>query len=900
MFRSPLRFVLTLLSILGGARLSAQPAAATPTPGPFFEAEQPFFQSQVQVTPPPAGRTSGGNFVVRGLIIRIGPAHAAVFDQELLRLAALWEVPAGAPLTTLQTMPQISYVQRGRRVNAAHPELTGPTLLATGMHPGVAGRDAADLFTDPRPEAREGEEGRGPLPESRARFSGVELAGETAVLHYRIGGVAVREWHDAHTAEGRTWLRRHVSVEAHAEPLHLAVGEGAWELVSSTHARSPLPGGRQRTVHLHGTGADLIERSGTLVVRMQGASAANVITLALTTAEEGSDPAFASPGAVAVPPAPPARRWPQTVTTPVEIGLTDTNGLVLDAMAMPEVNPWQRRVRAADVAFLSSDRAAVVTYEGDVWWVDGFGRNDGQTLTWQRYSSGLYEPLALVAADGLLVVATKNGLVRLHDRDGNGEADWFENFNDHLIQSRSTRAFALDLDRGPDGSFYLTQGGITTPSGIPSGGTGTAHTGAILRIAADGRTSQRFAAKAREPFVTVHPVTGEVTATDQQGHYTPSSVVYHVREGYEFGFPDKDPVRIDPPLTWIPHEQDPSSASQEWLMGDGMGPWNGRLLHLSYNTGRLLLIAPDFAAPVPQGAVIPLGVRTELPLLHARMHPRGDAAILAGFQIWGSRAPTHSGLVRLRPGQSPITTALGARSVRDGVILSFDAPLDPASLTPERVTVRLWNYRRSSAYGSGRFALDGESGTTPWGVAQVVPSSDRRSVFVHLPGLPAAMQIEVRHDFLRADGVPARGEAFFTVHQPAPADLVAAGFPAIDFSRQAAAIAQIKEPPPTIDAGRTVAETLGCIACHSIDGTTEGKVGPTWKDLYLAQRTFADGTTDVADEVYLREKILEPMKRRVSSAPVEMPSYRGVLSEAQLESVILYIKSLRRPPGRAP
>ncbi len=33
------------------------------------------------------------------------------------------------------------------------------------------------------------------------------------------------------------------------------------------------------------------------------------------------------------------------------------------------------------------------------------------------------------------------------------------------------------------------------------------------------------------------------------------------------------------------------------------------------------------------------------------------------------------------------------------------------------------------------------------------------------------------------------------------------------------------------------------------------------------------------------------MKRRVSSAPVEMPSYRGVLSEAQLESVILYIRA---------
>ncbi len=899
MHRLSPRFLLALLSVCGGV-LSAQPASNAPTPGPFFEPEQPFFQSQVQVTPPPAGRTSGGNFVIRGLVLRIGPRHAAVFDQELLRLAALWEVPAGEPLTTLQTMPQISYMQRGRRVNAAHPELTGPTLLMTGMHPGAAGPDAAALFDDPRPPAREGEEGRGPLPETRARFEGVELAGDTAVLHYRLGGTGVREWYEAQTQEGLEWLLRHVAFAAHPEAIHLAIADGPWERVSAHEARGALPDGRQRILRLHGTGAELVVQRDTLVARVNGARAATVITFALAVASQAAPLAEGPSDVAVVPQAPPARRWPQTVTTSIQLALTDTNGLALDAMAVPEVNPWARRVRAADVAFLSPDRAAVVTYEGDVWLVDGFDRKEGGTLTWQRYSSGLYEPLALVEADGRLVVATKNGLVRLRDRDGNGEADWFENFNDHLIQSRSTRAFPLDLDRAPDGSFFLTQGGITTPSGIPSGGTGTPHSGAILRIAADGRTSQLFAAKAREPFVTVHPVTGEVTATDQQGHYTPSSVVYHVRPGYEFGFPDKNPVRIDPPLTWIPHEQDPSSASQEWLVGDGMGSWNGRLLHLSYNTGRLLLVTPDFTAPVPQGAVIPLGVRTELPLLHARMHPHGDAAILAGFQIWGSRAPTHSGLVRLRPGQSPITTALAARSAPDGVILTFDAPLDHASLTPERVTVRLWNYQRSSAYGSGRFALDGESGTTPWGVAQVVPSADGHSVFVHLPGLPAAMQVEVRHDFLRTDGVPVRGEAFFTVHQPSPADLVAAGFPPIDFSRRAVAIAQVKEPPPTIDAGRTVAETLGCIACHSTDGTTEGKVGPTWRNLYLSPRTFADGTTDVADEVYLREKILEPMKRRVSTTPVEMPSYRGVLSEAQLESVILYIKSLRRPPGRTP
>jgi hypothetical protein len=61
-----------------------------------------------------------------------------------------------------------------------------------------------------------------------------------------------------------------------------------------------------------------------------------------------------------------------------------------------------------------------------------------------------------------------------------------------------------------------------------------------------------------------------------------------------------------------------------------------------------------------------------------------------------------------------------------------------------------------------------------------------------------------------------------------------------------------------------------------------------------------DGSTELADEIYLRAKILDPMKKRVTTGPAEMPSYRGVVSESQLESLVLYIKSLRGPAGAQP
>ena len=329
-----------------------------------------------------------------------------------------------------------------------------------------------------------------------------------------------------------------------------------------------------------------------------------------------------------------------------------------------------------------------------------------------------------------------------------------------------------------------------------------------------------------------------------------------------------------------------------------MGPWNERLLHLSYGTGRMFLITPDLDAPVPQGAVIPLDLKTDLPLLHGRMNLRGDAVFLAGFQIWGTRTTTNWALGRLRRGTTPIVTALAAKSCADGVVLEFAEPIDPASLGGDKVVVRAWNYKRSSAYGSGRYTIGGAAGTTPWGVAQTVLSRDGRSVFVHLPNLPPVMQLEVRHDFRLASGAAARGVAYFTIHEHRRLDLTSAGFPNVDLNKTAALVVREKEPPATAALGKSVAENLGCMACHSTDGTTEGKVGPTWRRLYGSRKTFIDGTSEIADELYLREKILDPQQKKSKPGQVEMPSYRGVVTEQQLESLVLYIRSLARAAPR--
>ena len=868
-------------------------------PALFFETAQPFFHTQIQIDPAVPGENRDANFVVRGVLLPIAQTHAVGFDQELLRVAGFWTVPPNATPVTLHTMPQISYARPGAKVFTEHPLPTGPLLLTTGMHPGVSS-DLETLFSDPRAPGRPGDHGRGPLPADFARFDGVELLAGTALLRYRSGTTEIAEWVDVKTTEHGTIFLRHFEISAHAHPLHFALGsirDSTWTLPSEGFAVALLPESRAAQFATN-SNATVSIHHGELVATIPPSPTKQRITLAIAFTPAGDGAAgqisFALPPTPTLPSATPERRWPGATDTTVQHKTLDHNGLILDRIPVPEGNLWRRRVRPADLAFLDADRAAVVTYDGDVWLIRGLADHRRSNVTWERFASGLHEPLAMTAPDRVIQVATKNGIVRLHDRDTNGEADWYENFSDQLVQSQNTRSFSLDMTMAPDGSTFVTQGGIVDQSGIKSGGTGTVHTGGVLKISPDGRSSKLFAKGAREPFIAVHPETGVVTGTDQQGHYIPSSVTYLIREGDSFGFPEKEPSQITPPLAWIPHDQDTSSTSQVWMTGQGMGPWQGRLLHLSYGTGRIFVIAPDFDAPVPQAAVIPLNFKTDLPLLHARMHPAGDAVFFAGFQIWGTRTTAKWALGRLRPGTTPVATAIAARSTTDGVVLEFAEPVEPDSLKAENVTARAWNYQRSSNYGSGRYTLEGKDGTNALPVGQVIASRDRKSVFIHLRNLPSVMQVELRHEFRLASGPAASGVVYFTVNQPHAFDLAAAGFDPVDLTKSVFVVTQAVEEVATPQLGKQLAENFGCIACHSVDGTTEGKVGPTWKHLFGSRRTFVDGTSEIADELYLREKILDPMKKRVMTGAAEMPSYRGVLSEAQLESLIFYMRSLRQ------
>ena len=101
---------------------------------------------------------------------------------------------------------------------------------------------------------------------------------------------------------------------------------------------------------------------------------------------------------------------------------------------------------------------------------------------------------------------------------------------------------------------------------------------------------------------------------------------------------------------------------------------------------------------------------------------------------------------------------------------------------------------------------------------------------------------------------------------------------------------EAKIPSP----GPQLFQEKGCEVCHSIDGTP--RIGPTVKGLFGKTVTvLTDGKERrvMADEAYLRKSILEPNADVVVGFPPVMPSQKGLLTDQEIDALILYLKELK-------
>lgn len=886
-----LRPAAALVALTVGAALAAAAAAPRtpralpagyPEPGQWVEADFPFFSSILDA------RKAGDafpkdNLAPRGIVLNLGRDCWACFDPDLLRVSAVWR---GRGVTERALAPG-SYHDVGRKTPGGQtpaPEPDGTVWLASGIMPGWQAGETLSL-TDPREPAPSPEEvGRGPLPEAMGRFEVVRLVQGGVVLEYTLTGTRIREWSTVSENQGRPVVERHFDVAPSTRPLQLVLGHKA--------AAATL------SLGVSGSGAgtpELAEKNGVWIVRVPARTAPTSFVVGV---HEGAAMAKLAPRAL--PAALPAPRWPQEVTTSIKPS-TSKDAYVVDHIGLPLENPWRRGFRPGDIQFLKDGTGVSITLDGDVWLIRGLQSAAGP-VRWRRFASGLHEPMTIAIRDDQIYAFDKNGIWRLRDTNNDGEADVHEMFSNAFAQTADMREFPSQIRLAPNGEFVIAKGGQqATYQGK--------HNGSVLRISADGRRAEVLGYGFRQPTIGVNVRTGLVTSGDQQGQYIPSTPLHIVRDRQFYGFlapfepKEQYPKPPAEPLTWIPHPVNTSALSQVWLFDAQMGPLNDELIHVGFNKPEIFRVMFNQRGKKPQAAVVSVTRAFEFTPLNGAVNPADGQLYLAGFQVlgWGNVLNTPAGLGRVRYTGAPVTIPREVVPMDQGVLLRFDVALDPAKARdPGSYSLQSWSYKRTHKYGSPQYKADGSPGQDSLTPSSAYLSQDGRSVFIGVPGMTPVMQLRVGWSLATAAGHAFDENAYTTPYELARFDPKAEGFGDIKVDLTPRSAVAQATGPVSIEEGQRLAQLFACVACHADEhNPVIAKSGPAWKGLFGSTRSaFVGGkaTQVTIDEAYLREAILDPTAKVAAGfekGEYAMPSFAGVLNDAQVQSLVLYLKTLK-------
>ncbi len=97
-------------------------------------------------------------------------------------------------------------------------------------------------------------------------------------------------------------------------------------------------------------------------------------------------------------------------------------------------------------------------------------------------------------------------------------------------------------------------------------------------------------------------------------------------------------------------------------------------------------------------------------------------------------------------------------------------------------------------------------------------------------------------------------------------------------------------------AGEALFSSYGCAGCHKGTSTVRA---PSLAGLAGKPVPLEAGGTLIADDSYIRDKILMPDRNKVAGYKQVMPSFKGVIAEDDLIRLVAYIKSMGETTGES-
>lgn len=445
-------------------------------------------------------------------------------------------------------------------------------------------------------------------------------------------------------------------------------------------------------------------------------------------------------------------QWPQVFELPGQPG--SGGPYVVDRIPPPWENPWKAQMFFSGHDFTPDGTAYVCTMQGDVWQVSGLDANLAK-VRWKRFASGLNQPLGLKVVEGLVHVLGRDQLTRLHDLNGDGEADFYECASNAYTTSPAGHDFICGLERDGDGNFYTA-----------SGNQG------LLRISPDGRRVEVLATGFRNPDGLGLMPDGSITVPCSEGEWTPASTLCLVRpqsgesqfEPPHFGYlGPRNGQRPTLPLMYIPRGLDNSAGGQVAIEGERWGPLREAAVHLSFGTATHFLLLRDEVDGQPQGGLVPLPGEFSSGVHRGRFGPHDGQLYVSGMAGWGAYNSQEGCFERVRYTGDRVQLPRAFHVHQNGVLVEFSSPVTPEIAgDAAQQFAQSWNYRYSAAYGSEEYSPShrGAIGHDAWAITRAVVLSGGRRVFYEIPDLQPVSQLHL-HLAVEA-GEPV--DLFLTVH----------------------------------------------------------------------------------------------------------------------------------------
>ena len=767
-----MKYIFTALTILSTIVAFAQNDAKKSDYGPFFSATV---------------KAPGGNMTIKGIVATVGADKNAYvcFDTDLMRMSVGW---TGDWLRTGNYLREISHPQP--------PEVAGTPMFRTKMMPGWIRGQNAD---DPRPGQQ------GPLPKDYAHFRGLYRHGDRTIFSYTVGGMNVIEMPAFEKRGDIGVFTRTFEIDKIDPDWSLVVADGIGEPLVAGSVLSVIEGDKCTAIALRGgVRTQLSAAKGKLLVKfLEQKEKTGPFELSIWSGAPADLKKFADsakgkselPNLATLTKGGPAR-WKETISTH---GIPGTNdgAYAADLITEPVPNPWNTRTFFGGFDFFRDGRAAICTFHGDVWIVSGIEGNL-QNLKWKRFASGLFQPLGLKIVDEKIYVTGRDQITRLNDLNKDGEADFYENFNNDTVATGNYHEFCMDLNTDSQGNFYYFKGAPWEPD------VTSPHQGTCLKVSKDGSKLEVFATGFRAPNGSAMGPGDMLTVSDNQGHWMPSSKLNLVKRGGFYGMTStaqrelvlqfdtsnlvvnpsdpaarrqfhikgwdsgaQEPTHYDQPFCWLPMSMDNSSGGQVWATSRKWGPLENHLLFTSYGRGTLFAVLPETVDGEMQAGMVRFPIKFATGIMRGRVNPKDGQVYVCGLRGWQTDGTKDGGFYRVRYTDKPTTMPTELHVKPNGIAVTFAQRLDPSVATDvANYSIEQWNYVYSGKYGSPDVWPNDANKTGHEKVEMKVArlSADKKTVTLEFPVKPV-MQMKIKFNLKSTDGSPINHEIYSTIHR---------------------------------------------------------------------------------------------------------------------------------------